>query len=194
MEAENGETTKNKFTLNKGNVAVILVAAILIFGVYAFIHNSPLKKSTPPKKHAPIVVAKPPQISLLPKDSSNLSVEDKKAYDEISTWVNVSISNQPTLGTKTQTFSLPKGWIAREDYLLTVVPQSMPANIRNFRSVIFRPAKPLSREDAIYTVPDSTNAYFKGRCHITTAPAAVCYGGTNPATKHTFELMWYFSK
>ncbi|MCE9585493.1 hypothetical protein K8Q94_02640 [Candidatus Nomurabacteria bacterium] len=140
------------------------------------------------------VVVTAPEIKVLPNDVSKLSPIDKKFFDEISSWVSVKVSNQPTISKNPQTIKLPLGWTAREDYLLTVIPTDMPADLRNFRTIIMRPDKTkiVSREDAIYIVPDASNKYFKDHCNL--GEVVVCYGGKNVEIKHVFDLMFYFSK
>jgi hypothetical protein len=118
-----------------------------------------------------------------------LSSADEKKISERNTWQSTVVTNQPTLK-KPQVINLPKGWTAREDYLAVLLPESMPKSILNYRSVIMRPAKPLSRDDAIFSAPTTKDIYFKGRCKESLV-GFTCYGGTNPETKHTFELMFY---
>jgi len=172
-------------------VSAILLLVVLA-GIYLYFKNRMPASSKQTASQVSFVPAKPPVISPLPASSAGLSADAKKAFDERSAWTPVSIGNQPTLKGQEQMMPLPAGWSAREDYLLTVVPQTLPGAIRNYRAIIMRPAKPTSPADAIYTVPDTSNPYFKDHCHITDAPAGVCYGGTNPATKHVFDLMFFF--
>ncbi len=163
-------------------IAVILL--VIIAGVFLYFKNHPIKSNI----HRPVVVAKLPVINPLPASADGLSEDGKKAYEERKAWKAAAVGNQPTLSTA-QSLALPDGFMAREDYLLTVVSPSMSTNILNYRAVIIRPIKPLSREDAIFTVPDVSE--FKDHCHITAGQSGVCYGGTNPLTKHAFDLMFY---
>ncbi len=184
------EKIKKQLKDKQKNLTITVVVIILIAAAYLYTKNNNISLFAP--THPKIVAAKTPEISPLPTDGSTLTGDAKKAYDERKMWTTVSINNQPTLGANAQSFSLPNGWSAREDYLLTVVPITLPPQIKNYRSVIFRPLKPLSREDAIFTSPDITNSYFNGHCHATVGKAGVCYGGKNPETKHVFDLMFFF--
>ncbi len=180
---------------SKRNIILwVVVVVVLIVSVYSFLHfnNSNENGISANKKVNPVAI--PVLTGALPLDTSTLSVADKKVYEEISKWVDVVITNQPTISKNPQTVKLPDGWTAREDYLSTVVPGNLPENIRNFRSVIMRPNKfkIQSREDAIYSVPDATDPYFKDHCHV--GIVITCYGGKNPETKHVFDLMFYFNK
>ncbi|MES2023095.1 MAG: hypothetical protein V4439_00225 [Patescibacteria group bacterium] len=180
---------------SKRNIILwVVVVIVLIVSVYSFLHFNNSNEIGIPASKKVNPVAKPVLTGALPLDTSTLSAADKKAYDELAKWVDIKITNQPTVSKNPQTVKLPADWTAREDYLLTVVPSKMPANIRNFRSVIMRPSrfKILSREDAIYSVPDATDPYFKDHCHAGTV--IVCYGGKNPEVKHVFDLMFYFNK
>lgn len=176
----------------------IIIALIVIIGLgaglYFFLHSNGTGTGSSSAKRA-AVVAKPPEIAKPSIDPAALSPEEKKAYDALASWVPVVITNQPTISQKPQTIKLPEGWTAREDYLLTVVPETMPAPIRNFRTVIMRPpkSKSMSRDDAIFSTPDASDPYFKDRCHVGVT-STTCYGGKNPETKAVFALMFYFDK
>ncbi len=177
---------------SKKNMIICLVVIAFCIGLYFLLReNNDLSVSI----KQPNPIAKAIEISRLPTDTSNLSVADKKAYDELSVWVSVPVTNQPTISKDPQSIILPNGWTAREDYLTAVVPPSLSAKIKSYRSVIMHPPrfKTMSRDDAIYNVPDASNAYFKDHCHIS-GEVITCYGGKNPDTKHIFDLMFYFSK
>ena len=152
-----------------------------------------ISHSTAPKNET--VVAKPPEIPKPKVDVFTLTGADKVAYDALAKWVSVPITNQPTISKNPQTMQLPAGWTAREDYLLAVVPDKLPEDIKNYRTVIMRPSKTRSksRDDAIFNVPDASNPYFKGHCHVG-ATFTTCYGGKDAETKAVFDLMFYFSK
>ncbi len=141
------------------------------------------------------VVAPAPASAQLPADTAALSAADKLAYNELLSWVDVPITNQPTISKRPQAVRLPLGWTAREDYLTSVVPDTLPETVKNYRGVIMRPpkAQSLSREDAIFTVPAESAQYFKDACHIS-AERTVCFGGKSKTTKHVFDLMFYFNK
>ncbi len=176
---------------SKKNIIIVIAVVVVCISLYfLFKKDNEISKS---KAENPI--AKAIETSRLPQDTSNLSVADKKAYDELLAWVSVPVMNQPTISKNPQTITLPNGWTAREDYLTAVVPQSMSSKIKSYRSVIMHPPrfKTMSRDDAIYNVPDASDAYFKDRCH-TSGEVITCYGGKNPDTKHVFDLMFYFNK
>ncbi len=135
-------------------------------------------------ERSPAEIPVPVEITTTP-----LSSTDEKKMSERNTWQPVVVTNQPTLA-KPQMINLPKGWTAREDYLAVLLPQTMQKSILGYRSIIMRPAKPLSRDDAIFSAPSTKDIYFKGRCKESLV-GFTCYGGTNPETKHTFELMFY---
>ncbi len=181
----------NLGSTKKPIIITVVVLVLFFVCIFWYWHATGLKNDNSPG--SPLTAAKLPEVSSLPADATNLGPLDKVAFDERSSWVPISVGNQPKLAVS-QKFDLPQGWRAREDYLLTVLPQTMPANIRNYRSIIMRPQKTQSREDAIFTVPNTTDIYFKDHCHVTKQPAGVCYGGTNPETKHVFDLMFYFDK
>ncbi len=124
-----------------------------------------------------------------------LSGSDQQAYNEVLSWTTVSVSNQPSLVKNPQSIKLPVGWTAREDYISSVIPQNLPKKVLNSRSIIMRPPemKSLSREDAIFTISELSDPYFIDRCHKNQASGEIlCYGGTNPDTKHVFDLLVSF--
>lgn len=179
-----------EFSLKK--IVLIAFAIIGIALVVYYAKSQQIFTSTNQKMSS---VAKIPSAVVLPTDTSSLSPAAKIAYDELSQWVPTPVQNQPAISNKPQTIKLPAGWTAREDYLLAVVPSTLPDAVKNYRGVIMRPpkGKSLSSDDAIFTVSDTSNPYFKGHCH-TGATESTCYGGKNPSTQHVFDLMFYFSK
>ncbi len=137
----------------------------------------------------------PKEVGIVPSDPDLLSGVDKKAYDELSNWVSVSVGNQPALSRNPQTVKLPATWTAREDYLSAVLPSKMPDKLLKYRGIIMRPpqSKSMSRDDAIFTVFDISDPYFKDHCHQGTSGGdSTCYSGKNPDTKHVFDLMFHF--
>ncbi len=173
----------------KNIILWLIVIAVVVFGIYSFTHKTKENSAVVKKEIVPATV---PAFSEMPTSTQGLSVEAQGKLALLSTWVEVKVANQPTLSKNPNTVKLPAGWTAREDYLSSVVPNTLPKNILNYRSVIMRPIKSFSREDAIYAVPEMTDPYFKEHCH--TGSSIVCYGGKNPETKDTFNLMFYFSK
>jgi hypothetical protein len=173
---------------NKKNI-IIGIAILLCIVIFYFLFKNPSDNVSVKQKN---IVAKAIETDLLPIDTTNFSTEDKKAFDELTKWVPVIITNQPTISDKPQTINLPVGWTAREDYLLSVVPESLPGNIRNYRSVIIRSPNSKNKYEAIYNIPDMSNSYFKNRCNL--SKTITCYGGENKEIKRVFDLMFYFNK
>lgn len=172
-------------------IGIVAIAAVVTIAL-VFAKSTRSNYSSSSKKE---YVAKVSGVEKLPKKSLVVTPADQAAYDELSTWVEVAVQNQPATGSRPQKILLPEGWTAREDYLLTVLPDTMPLGLKNYRAVIMRPPKGkiLGKEDAIYTVSDASDSYFAGKCRAG-ATESTCYGGKNADTKHVFETMFHFAR
>lgn len=116
---------------------------------------------------------------------------DPNIRSEKEGWVHIVINNQ--FGLKTpRTVLLPVDWIAREDYLITILPETFKKDFLMQKTIIMRPPKSMrqGRDDAIYSVPEISDPYFKPERCIKTSVGYTCYGGDNPITKHVFEILF----
>ncbi len=170
--------SKHKKIIVRGSLLIVCVGVFL----YVYIRNTAIRAPV-----SPIVI---PEVSPLPENADNLTGADLAAYNERIAWKSLYVGNQKQLKTA-QRFSLPAGWIIREDYLFTVLPPTLESKIKTHRAIIMRPQKTMSRDDAIFTVVNTSDSYLQNRCHKSTTKVSVCYGGSNPETKQVFDLLFY---